>query len=500
MDTRKYHQKRADATRDRIHPKVPVLPRYNPRSHGGADVAKRIDWHEVSRRAGPAFLAVALLTGAWAWKRGADREPPDLYPFLKRAWPGASYLPQAADRFFEVRREGEIVGYATTGTASGYGGPLTLAVGSTPDGRIRDLALLEYRDTPDLMRGSGKLLGSLLGKAPADAFDVGHDVDAVTGATFSSRGIALAARQAVGTIAERGSARATGARAPVQFGAPEIVLLLLLAAGAVGRNRPSLAPHTRKLLRAATLLVSLATLGFLWNRPWTIAFPTRLLAGDWPSWTTHLYWYILLAGVLLAFSRTGKNSYCPWVCPFGAAQDVVGLLGGAGKRRLPSALFFTWVKRVLLWLAVLLGLLYRAPGAASYEVFGAFFRLSGTGFQLAILAIVLVTAVFFRRPFCNWVCPVDTTEHIARFVRVRALRLLSGGAGLPRARRPILLAAEAVDRPPLPVFRWLRNRLLTVAGVLCALLVLGHLHERFSAQGRGAQVGLLGRTFVSAGP
>jgi len=477
---------------------VSERPRYNPRLPGGADVAKRIDWHELSRRAGPAFLAFALLTWAWAWKRGADREPPDLYPFLKRAWPGASYLPQAGGRFFEVRREGVIVGYATTGTASGYGGPLTLAVGAAPDGRIRDLALLEYRDTPDLMRGSGKLLGSLLGKAPADALEVGRDVDAVTGATFSSRGIALAARQAVGTIAERGAARATGGRAPVQFGAPEIVLLLLLAAGAVGRNRPSLAPRTRRILRAGTLLVSLVGLGFLWNRPWTIAFPTRLLAGDWPAWPTHLYWYILLGGVLAAFTRTGKNSYCPWICPFGAAQDVLGLLGGARKRRLPSALLFTWVKRVLLWLAVLLGLLYRAPGAASFEVFAAFFRLSGTGFQLAILALVLVTAVFFSRPFCNWTCPVDTTEHVARYFRVRALRLVGREAGLPRVRRPILLAAAPADRPPVPVFRRVRNGLLTAAGVLSALLVLGHLHERFSALGRGSQEGLLGRTYTSA--
>jgi polyferredoxin len=286
----------------------------------------------------------------------------------------------------------------------------------------------------------------------------------------------------------------------VQFGAPEIVLVLLLAAGAVGRNRPSLAPRTRRLLRAGTLLVSLATIGFLWNRPWVIAFPNRLLGGDWPSWTTHLYWYILLAGILLTFSRSGKNPYCPWICPFGAAQDVVGLVGGARKHRVPAALLFTWVKRVLLWLAVLLGLLYRAPGAVSYEVFAAFFRLSGTGFQLAILAVVLVTAVFVSRPFCHWVCPVDTTEQIARYVRVRALRLLRRETALPRPRRPVLLRADPGPRLPVPVFRRVRNGLLTAAGVLCTLLVLGHFLERLSGQGRESQDGLIGRTFVSAGP
>jgi NosR/NirI family nitrous oxide reductase transcriptional regulator len=323
-------------------------------------------------------------------------------------------------------------------------------------------------------------------------------VDAVTGATFSSSGLALAARDAARTVAERGMARSAPTRARVHPGAPEIVLVLLLLAGAVGRNRPSLGPRARKLLRAGTLLVSLATIGLLWNRPWVIAFPTRLLTGDWPSWTTHLYWYILFGGILLVFNRTGKNAYCPWICPFGAAQDVIGLVGGARRRRMPNALLFTWVKRVLLWLAVLLGLLHRAPGAVSYEVFATLFRLSGTGFQFAIVAIVAMTAVVVSRPFCSWVCPVDTTEQFARYVRVRGLRLLGREAGLPRPRRPILLATAPVVLPTVPVFRRLRNVLLTAAGLLCALLVLGHLHKRLSTQGRDAQEGLLVRTFVTA--
>jgi hypothetical protein len=166
---------------------------------------------------------------------------------------------------------------------------------------------------------------------------------------------------------------------------------------------------------------------------------------------------------------------------------------------MPSPLLFTWVKRVLLWVAVLLGLLHRAPGATSYEVFAAFFRLSGSGFQFAILGLVLATAVFVSRPFCHWVCPVDTAERAARHLRLLALRRL-GGPGLARAGRPLRLPVGPALAPPVPVFRRLRNGLLTAAGLLCALLVLGHFHERLSAQGRGAQEGLVDRTFVSSEP
>jgi hypothetical protein len=456
---------------------------------------RRIDWHEMSRRAGPAFLAIAVASGAWAWRRGSQRPEPDLYPFMQRAWPRASYeaLPGGG---FEVRRAGRPVGYAALGTASGYGGPLTVAVGASADGRIRDLAILEYGDTPHLMKDARALLRALLGRGPEDGFEPGRDFDAVSGATYSSRGLALAAQDGLRAVAERGLPRArAGGR--VDFGAPELCLIALVAAGAVGRNRPRLSPRARTALRLATLGFSLATIGFLFNRPWAIAFPLRLVAGDWPDWRTHLYWYLLLGSLLVAFSRTGRNAYCPWVCPFGAAQDVVGLPFRARARRIPHALLFTWVKRVLLWLAVVLGLLYRSPGAASYEVFAAFFRLTGTGFQLAILALVLAAALFFSRPFCSWICPVDTTEQLARLLRVRAWRLF--GRGEPRARRPVFLPVVP-DRPPVPVFRRLRNGLLTVVGLFCALLVFGHWHDRLGVRGGAVEENLLGRTFVSGAP
>jgi NosR/NirI family nitrous oxide reductase transcriptional regulator len=455
----------------------------------------RIDWHEVSRRAGLPFLAFVVVTWAGAWHRGAQRPEPDLYPFMKKAWPRADYEPTAGGGF-AVKRDGQLIGYAMSGTASGYSGPITMAVGASPEGRLRSLALLEYRDTPDLMRRSRALLQSLLGKSQDDSFEIGKDVDAVSGATASSRGIALASMAAAQAIADRGILRVRAA-AGVTFGAPEACLFALLAISAVGRNRRSLSARTRRILRVSTLLGSLITIGFLFARPWTISFPIRLLSGDWPPWPTHLYWYVLLAGVLLVWNRNGKNPYCPWVCPFGAAQDVIGLASGASKRRMPSTVLFTWVKRILLWSAVFLGLLYRSPGATSYEVFAALFRRSGSAFQFAILAFTVAAATFVSRPFCNWVCPVDAIEQFARVARRRLLRILGGAESTSRQRRPVRLPMVAAEAPVASIARRLRNGLLTGTGLLCALLVLGHFYSRLAQQSEGAQENLMGQTFVS---
>jgi polyferredoxin len=107
-----------------------------------------------------------------------------------------------------------------------------------------------------------------------------------------------------------------------------------------------------------------------------------------------------------------------------------------------------------------------------------------------------LVAVFVSRPFCHWVCPVDTTEQVARSVRVRLLRLV-GRRPAPRERRPVLLPM-ARPRPAQDPLRRVRNGALTAVGLLCALLVLGHLHDRFAGASQGVQENLMSDTFVSA--
>jgi hypothetical protein len=139
-----------------------------------------------------------------------------------------------------VKREGRTIGSAATGTASGYSGPLTLAVGASPEGRIRSLAILEYRDTPDLMRGATKLLGSLLDRSPADGFEVGRDVDAVTGATFSPAVWPLAAQEARARWPNAGWP-ADSAQARLQFGRRDHPVAAA-PRRALGRHRPASLP------------------------------------------------------------------------------------------------------------------------------------------------------------------------------------------------------------------------------------------------------------------
>jgi len=446
------------------------------------------------RWAGAGFLALVLLVWVAAWVAGARRPEPEILPFLKRAFPMASYE-RVAGGSYVVERRGEVIGHGATATAAGYGGPITVAVATTPAGTLHALAILEYRDTPGLRRSQQLLLASLVGRDARAPLEIGRDLDAVSGATFSSRAIAEATREAAARVADR---VATGSRT-APFGAPEAVLLLLFGVALAGRHRRRITLRGRRALRWALLLGSLATIGLLWNRPWVIAFPIRLAAGDWPSWSGHLYWYLLLGALLLGFDRTGRSPWCPWLCPFGAAQDLVGLAGRAHRRRLPAPRLFRWVKRLLLVAAVALGLLYRSPGAASFEIFGTLFRGAGSGFQVAILVFTGVSALFVTRPFCHWLCPVDVLERALARLRLAGLRAI-GRAHPSPPTEPARLQVLPVRRSSRDPLRVGRDRLFIAVGLFCAGLAAAHLASSFDQLSAGNQLGLLSETFVAAAP
>lgn len=113
--------------------------------------------------------------------------------------------PQDGDsiEIYPALREGAFVGAAVTGASEkGYSGLVRLLVGFEPDGTIRNIAVLEQKETPGLgtkMKGE-RFLRQFRGKNPA-TYDLragkdGGAVDALAGATISTRAFGEAARQA----------------------------------------------------------------------------------------------------------------------------------------------------------------------------------------------------------------------------------------------------------------------------------------------------------------
>lgn len=372
------------------------------------------------------FLTViALLLVILAWILGMLHQESDLEPFLKQAVPEAHSFTSVAPGIYEAKKgTGQKIGHAAIGKASGYAGPLTAVTSIDGTGKIINVVIVGHKETiPFFSKVLAKEFpGSLAGKNYNDPFIPGEDVDSVSGATLSLNALLKATREA----ARRTAGDVLNLKVepepavPIQVGLPEILLALLFAAGFLGYSRKfsDKAPRTKRVMRWISRIVGLLFLGFVFTIPLSIININSLLMGYWPVWQTHLYWYLLVVGVLLPLILIEKSPYCDNFCPFGSAQEILKLIGGA-KQRIPDKYrtWLRWMQRVLALAVILAALFFRNPGMHNYEVFGTFFNLTGNYVQYGIMAVVLVAALFITRPWCNYLCPLRAVSDFIRSIR-----------------------------------------------------------------------------------
>ncbi len=105
---------------------------------------------------------------------------------------------ESADRtfsYYEARKADQNLGYAVIVRGSGKSGKFRYMVVITSEGRIAKVEILEYKGT----RGAGikqkKFLAQFRGKTINDPLKLLTDIDAVTGATLSSRALTEGARE-----------------------------------------------------------------------------------------------------------------------------------------------------------------------------------------------------------------------------------------------------------------------------------------------------------------
>jgi len=121
-----------------------------------------------------------------------------------------------ADRFVEIDRQngwyrakqnGAPVGYIVPASTKGYGGEIKLLVAVTPDEHVIDYKILAHNETPGLGDNAGKepFRAKIRGKDAAHLIvtkDQGNkdDVQAMTGATISSRAVTRGVKTAVTAV------------------------------------------------------------------------------------------------------------------------------------------------------------------------------------------------------------------------------------------------------------------------------------------------------------
>lgn len=291
----------------------------------------------------------------------------------------------------------------------GYGGPVPLKIHIDKDGRLTAIEAEPNAESPSFFDRAKELFSRWQGKTIDEA--MAEDVDAVSGATFSSkaiirnvqRGLTYAKQRRLadgGKDAQKESAERTVATG---WTLGSIVALIAVLLGAI----VPLFTNNRRL-HLVQLVVNVVVLGL-----WTGTFVSytlflRLFAGGVSlSAIGTLAAPLLMLIVALLYPLAGRSGhYCAHVCPFGSAQELAGKLSRRKLRITPRMLRVLTALRNLLW-GVLMALLLTGTCTAwiDYELFTAFIYSSASVWVIVLAVLFLVLSVWVPRPYCRFVCP-----------------------------------------------------------------------------------------------
>ncbi len=286
----------------------------------------------------------------------------------------------------------------------GYGGRVPLKI-YLKDGKVERIEAEPNAETPDFFNKAKAVLNKWVGKTPEEG--AAMEVDAVSGATYSSTAIIGNVKSGLAFAADKGDAISDGV--PSDLSVKNIVLLVVVLSGAI-------VPLFKKGKgwHVAQMVLNVVVTG-LWCG--TFLSYSRLIyfASSGFSLTVSLASIVMLitAFIYPLFGR--KSYYCSHLCPLGSAQ---GLAGMAWRRKIKMS--HGLVKaletfRSILWgVLTVLVLVGVWTAWTDYELFAAFvFRSASVGILIAAVAFLLLSVVV-PRPYCRFVCPTGTLFKVAQ--------------------------------------------------------------------------------------
>lgn len=111
------------------------------------------------------------------------------------------YRPARKEYVIYVAYTGEHVdGYAVIDDERGQHEPITFGVKLSPAGVVERQEVMVYREKYGEEIVDPRFRAQFVGKGPKDALRAGQDVDVITGATISSRSMAVGVRRAVALV------------------------------------------------------------------------------------------------------------------------------------------------------------------------------------------------------------------------------------------------------------------------------------------------------------
>ena len=322
------------------------------------------------------------------------------------------------DRLYKVSDDTHEL-FVGLGKAWGYGGNLEVASVTDSLGKVDEVLLISNSETFSYIKKlmDKKYFHQFKGKQIDEAFVINHDLDAVSGATVTSEAISRAVQKGGHTLAEKHfNLQPQKINKKFALSQPVIGLTVffIFAIFLFGRS---------KKLNLLLLAASIVGIGIVWNNSFSVSTLSKLLIGGFPSPMEDLTIYVFLVFLTGGIIILKKNLYCHRICPFFGVQVFLKKLSGLNLKMHPLIMKYEgYVRRFLLWFALIIMFLKSNPTASNFEPFGMMFSLEGHGIQWYILPAVIVGSLFSPLFFCKHFCPAG--ESLTILTNLRKGKLL----------------------------------------------------------------------------
>ncbi len=280
----------------------------------------------------------------------------------------------------------------------GFGGSIPFAIVFNPDDKIRELYLLNHSETPSWIENLEDIgfFKTFVGMTAKEILST--EINAITGATLSSNAIIESCNKRLSIYSKATSSNKK--KSWVNILGIIVGFLFLIFAILSFIN-----PKALKRYRFFLIISSIGIIGF-----WQGDFLSLALFNNWLINGVNIGAQILLFTILILSilipTITNKDFYCQYVCPFGASQELVGMIT---KKKAnisqPVSKILKKLKFVFLFILFILLVSSLDFKLEDVEPFTSF-RFKFASVSTMILALVILfLSIFFYKPWCRFLCP-----------------------------------------------------------------------------------------------
>jgi predicted membrane-bound spermidine synthase len=286
----------------------------------------------------------------------------------------------------------------------GFGGKINIAIRTDTAGNLIDFRIIRSNETPSYLGMLTNWLPSLKDHAIFSPQPF-TNVDAVTGATISSKAILESLAQSGAKFASvvLGQTAQQKANAASHW-QPDLQVIYLLIAVLLTIIVIYRGGYWSRFL---IILLNFIAGGFILNAQFSTEQIVSLLSLAVPL-AVPTGVFILTVGVPLAAALFG-NIYCGYLCPFGALQEFVGYALPARFRPVVSREQMQkgrFIKFVVLFVLIIAFFISRNHNTLGVDpLIKAFSFNHRDTFIPVVAAIALVGSLFYSRFWCRYLCP-----------------------------------------------------------------------------------------------